>query len=190
MCLKYGGKTMNNEALKVLLERRAIRKYKPEQIKDEELEVVIKAGEYAPTAMGLQSPLIVAVQNPEDIAKLNELSEKIMGVNPRPGMLPYYGAPTIILIFYTEIARNGFLGTLDASAVCTNMLNAAYAAGLGSCWINRCKEIFELDEGKALLKKWGITEKVEGIASIALGYADQELPEPKPRRDGYAKIIK
>ena len=185
---------MNEQALKVLLERRAIRKYKPEQIKDEELEVVIKAGEYAPTAMGLQSPLIIAVQDPEDVAKLNEISLEIMvkqhGGNPRPGTLPYYGAPTIILIFYTEIARNGFLGTLDASAVCTNMLNAAYAAGLGSCWINRCKEIFELDEGKALLKKWGITEKVEGVASIALGYADQELPEPKPRRDGYAKIIK
>ena len=185
---------MNSEALKVLLDRRAIRKFKPEQIKDEELDAVIKAGEYVPTAMGLQSPLIIAVQNKEDVAKLNELSLKILeekhGGNPRPGTLPYYGAPTIILIFYTEIARNGFLGTLDASAVCTNMLNAAYAVGLGSCWINRCKEIFDLEEGKALLKKWGVTEKVEGIASIALGYADQEQPTPKPRRDGYVIKVK
>ena len=185
---------MKKEALDVLLNRRSIRKFKSEQIKEEELDAVLEAGKYAPTTMGLQSPLIIAVQNPEDVKKLNKLSLKIMvekhGGNPRPGALPYYGAPTIILVFYTEIARNDLLGVLDASAVCTNMLNAAYAVGLGSCWINRCKEIFELDEGKALLKKWGITEKVEGIASIALGYADQELPEPKPRRDGYAKIIK
>ena len=175
------------DALEVLYNRRAIRKFKPEQIKDEELDAVLKAGIYAPTAMGLQSPLIVAVQNPEDVATLNELSKKIMsGGNGiiRPG-LPYYGAPTIILIFYTEIARSDYFGVLDASSVCTNMLNAAYAVGLGSCWIHRCKEIFELDEGMALLEKWGIKEKVVGVASIALGYSDMPQPEPKPRREGY-----
>ncbi len=183
---------MKKEALEVLYNRRAIRKFKSEQIKDEELDAVLKAGIYAPTAMGLQSPLIVAVQNPEDVATLNELSKKIMsGGNGiiRPG-LPYYGAPTIILIFYTEIARSDYFGVLDSSAVCTNMLNAAYAVGLGSCWIHRCKEIFELPEGKALLEKWGINEKVVGVASIALGYADMEQPEPKPRKERYIIKIK
>ena len=183
---------MKQEALEVLYNRRAIRKFKPEQIKDEELDAVLKAGTYAPTGMGLQSPLIVSVQNPDDVAKLNELSsvilEKGAGVK-RPG-LPYYGAPTIILIFYTEIARSDYFGILDSSAVCTNMLNAAYAVGLGSCWIHRCKEIFELEEGKALLKKWGINEKVVGVASIALGYSDMEQPLPRPRREGYVIKIK
>lgn len=183
---------MKQEALEVLYNRRAIRKFKPEQIKNEELDAVLKAGTYAPTGMGLQSPLIVSVQNPDDVAKLNELSaailEKGAGVK-RPG-LPYYGAPTIILIFYTEIARSDYFGILDSSAVCTNMLNAAYAVGLGSCWIHRCKEIFELEEGKALLRKWGINEKVVGVASIALGYSDMEQPLPRPRRDGYVIKIK
>lgn len=183
---------MKQEALEVLYNRRAIRKFKPEQIKDEELDAVLKAGTYAPTGMGLQSPLIVSVQNPDDVAKLNELSaailEKGAGVK-RPG-LPYYGAPTIILIFYTEIAKSDYFGILDSSAVCTNMLNAAYAVGLGSCWIHRCKEIFELEEGKALLRKWGINEKVVGVASIALGYSDMEQPLPRPRRDGYVIKIK
>ena len=183
---------MKQEALEVLYNRRAIRKFKPEQIKDEELDAVLKAGTYAPTGMGLQSPLIVSVQNPDDVAKLNELSaailEKGAGIK-RPG-LPYYGAPTIILIFYTEIARSDYFGILDSSAVCTNMLNAAYAVGLGSCWIHRCKEIFELEEGKALLRKWGINEKVVGVASIALGYSDMEQPLPRPRRDGYVIKIK
>ena len=177
---------MKTEALEVLKNRRAIRKFKPEQIKDEELKLVLEAGTYAPTAMGMQSPLIVAVQDPKDVAKMNELSAKIMG---REG-LPYYGAPTIIIIFATDIARNEFLGTLDAAAVCTNMLNAAYAVGLGSVWIHRSYEIFESDEGKDLLKKWGITEHVRGVASIALGYSDMPQPTPKPRREGYVKIIK
>ena len=177
---------MKSEALEVLKNRRAIRKFKPEQIKDEELKLVLEAGTYAPTGMGLQSPLIVAIQDKEDVATLNRLSASIMG---REG-LPYYGAPTIILIFRTDIAKNEFLGTLDAAAVTTNMLNAAYAVGLGSVWIHRSKEIFESDEGKELLKKWGIKENVYGVASIALGYADQEHPSPKPRREGYVKIIK
>ena len=177
---------MKNEALEVLYNRRAIRKFKPEQIKDEELDAVLKAGTYAPTAMGLQSPLIVSVQNKEDVETLNRLSAQIMG---REG-LPYYGAPTIIIVFYTEIARSDYFGILDASSVITNRLNAAYAVGLGSCWIHRSKEIFELDEGKALLKKWGINEKVVGVASMALGYSDMPQPEPKPRREGYVVKIK
>ena len=172
------------DALEMLKNRRSIRKFKSEQIKEEELNKVLEAGTYAPTAMGLQSPLIIAVQNKEDVAKLNELSSKMMVNNPRPGTLPYYGAPTIILILYTERAKNEFLGYMDAAAVCTNMLNAAYAVGLGSCWINRAHEIFESEEGQALLDKWGVKEKVVGVASIALGYADMEA-EPKPRREGY-----
>ena len=179
---------MKEEALEVLMNRRAIRKFKSEQIKDEELDLVLKAGTYAPTAMGMQSPLIVAVQDPEDIKELNRLSANIMN---RPGVTePYYGAPTIIIIFATEIAKTEFLGTLDAAAVCTNMLNAAYAVGLGSVWIHRSFEIFESEKGKALLKKWGINKHVRGVASIALGYADMPNPEPKPRREGYIVKIK
>ena len=177
---------MENEAIHVLLTRRSIRKFKPEQIKDEELQTVLKVGTYAPTAMGMQSPLIVAVQNKEDVAILNKLSAQIMGRD----VLPYYGAPTIIIVFYTEIAKSDYFGVLDASAVCTNMLNAAHAIGLGSCWIHRSKEIFDSPQGLTLLKKWGINEKVVGVASIALGYADQEAPAPKPRREGYTRVIK
>ncbi len=181
---------MKQEALEVLKNRRAIRKFKSEQIKDEELQAVLEAGTYAPTGMGMQTPLIVAVQNPEDVATLNRLSAENMVNNPRPGTLPYYGAPTIILVLSTSLAKNEFLGTLDAASVTTNMLNAAYAVGLGSCWIHRAKEIFESEEGKALLKKWGIEEPVRGVCSIALGYSDMEQPTPKPRREGYTKIIK
>ena len=176
---------MNLEALENLKTRRSIRSYKKEQIKDEELNLVLEAGTYAPTAMGLQSPLIVAIQNPEDVAEMNRLSAKVMGTNPRPGTLPYYGAPTIIVVFATKRARNELLGTLDASSVITNMLNAAHAVGLGSVWINRSKEIFEMEEGKALLKKWGIEEEVVGVASMALGYIEGEYPTPKERREGY-----
>lgn len=170
---------MYKEALEVMKNRRAIRKFKPEQIADAELQAVVEAGTYAPTGGGTQGVQIVAVQTPECVAAVDALNAKIMG---KPDAHPYYGAPTILLIFETDQC---FTRELDGAAVCTNMVNAAYAVGLGSCWIHRCKQMFQTDEGKALLKQWGLPETLEGVASIALGYADCALPEAKPRKADY-----
>ena len=171
---------MKTEALEVLKNRRAIRKFKAEQIKEEELQAVLEAGMYAPTGGGTQGVKIIVVQDPENVAAVDALNAKIMN---NPAMAhPYYGAPTVILVFETEKC---FTHELDGAAVCTNMVNAAYAAGLGSCWIHRCKEMFATEEGAALLKKWGIEEPLTGVASIALGYADCEHPAAPPRKADY-----
>jgi len=175
------------DAMQVLLNRRSIRRFKPEQIKDEDLKQILEAGEYAPTAKGLQSPFFIAVQDKEDIATINDLSRKVMG---RDFPSPYYGAPTLILVFYDRGITTDEFGVLDGSAAITNMLNAAYALGLGSCWIHRCHQMFEMEEGKALLKKWGIKEDLVGVASLAVGYADQEQPQPRPRKENFYKIVK
>ncbi|MBO6164565.1 MAG: nitroreductase family protein [Lachnospiraceae bacterium] len=172
---------MKQEALEVLKNRRAIRKYKKEQITPEELQVVLEAGTFAPTGAGTQGVQIVAVQTPEYVARVDALNAKVLGKDTHP----YYGAPTIVLVFETENCKTR---ELDGAAVCTNMLNAAYAAGLGSCWIHRCKQMFELEEGKALLAEWGLPDTLTGVASLALGYADGEAPVPKPRREGYIVI--
>lgn len=173
------------DALEMLCGRRSIRKYRPEQPEDALLAEVLRAGTYAPTAMGRQSPVIVAVTNPEDRARVSALNARVMGSDSDP----YYGAPVVILVLATEAARTEELGILDSAAVCTNMLNAAYAVGLGSCWINRCKEMFEFEEGKALLRKWGLPDTLRGVASMALGYADCETPTPAPRRENYILTV-
>ena len=92
-----------NAAYDNLLTRRSVRKYKPEQISDEELYAVLKAGMYAPTAMGRQSPLIVAVQDKDDIARLSSLNAQIMGA----GSDPFYGAPTVVVVFAGRLAGDG-----------------------------------------------------------------------------------
>ena len=167
------------EALEVLKNRRAIRKYKSTQITEEELNKVLEAGTYAPTGAGTQGVQIIAVQSPEYVARVDALNAKVIG---KEGAHPYYGAPTIILVLET---KDCVTHELDGAAVCTNMLNAAYAVGLGSCWIHRCKQMFEMEEGKALLKEWGLPEDLTGAASLALGYADCEQPGAKARREGY-----
>ena len=173
---------MKQEAIEVLMHRRSVRKFKPDQISDADLKVILDAGTYAPTARGLQRPWIVAVQDKETRDAVAALNASVMGAQNDP----YYGAPTIILVLAPE---NEF-GPLDSSAVETNMLNAAYACGLGSCWIHRAHQMFETEEGKALLRKWGLDETLSGWCSIALGYADCEEPVPIPRKEDYYRIIR
>lgn len=173
---------MKKEALDVLMNRRSVRKFKAQQIKEEELLTVLDAGTYAPTARNMQTPWIIAVQDKEERDAVSRLNAKIMGAD----IDPYYGAPTIILV----VAPDDTFGTINSSAVLTNMVNAAYAAGLGSCWIHRPDQMFATEEGKAMLAKWGIPEGMKGVGSIALGYADTELPVAPPRKENYYRIIK
>lgn len=174
---------MTNETINVLLTRRSVRKFKPGQIEPETLDAILEAGTYAPTGMNKQSPVIVAVQSPEDRRAVMELNQKARGFKDDP----YYGAPTILLV----LADSGITGTCveDGSCVLSTMMTAAHALGAATCWIHGEQEMFALPEGKALLKKWGLNEDLRGVGSLALGYADGELPQPKPRKKGYIKIV-
>ena len=171
-----------NETIKNLVERRCCRKYSSTQIKEDELNSVLKAGEYAPTGMGMQSPIIVVLQNKSIIDKLSKINAKIMGKDEDP----FYGAPTVLVVLADKN-----IGTYieDGSLVLGNLMNAAYSLGLGSCWIHRAKEEFETDEGKELLKEWNISENYVGIGHCILGYPE-EKSEAKPRKDGYIRFVK
>lgn len=171
-----------NETIKNLVERRSCRKYSSTQIKEDELNSVLKAGEYAPTGMGMQSPIIVVLQNKSIIDKLSKINAKIMGKDEDP----FYGAPTVLVVLADKN-----IGTYieDGSLVLGNLMNAAYSLGLGSCWIHRAKEEFETDEGKELLKEWNISENYVGIGHCILGYPE-EKSEAKPRKDGYIRFGK
>ena len=174
---------MEKSFLQLIKTRRSCRKYKPEQITDEQLNNVLEAGTYAPSARGLQSAFIVAVQNKEQIAQLTRMNARIMGVTSDP----YYHAPTCILVFAPVDGKNSFQ---DGSCIMENMMLAAHAIGLGSCWINREYEMFATDEGKQLMKQWGLPEGLIGIAALALGYPATEAEQAKPRKEGYCRIIK
>jgi len=168
-----------NEVLKAIRERRSIRKYKAEQIKNEELNLILEAGTWAPTGMGKQSPLIVPVQDAETIAYLEKWNAEIMG---NPEGHPFYGAPTVVTVLADGENYNWMR---DGSLVMGNLMLAAHSLGIGSCWINRCQEFFDMPEGKDLLKKWGLDEKFRGVAFCILGYAEGDAPAPKERKADY-----
>lgn len=174
---------MDNEVIKAIRERRSIRRFKPEQINDEELKTVLEAGTWAASGKGKQDPWIVAVQNKETCDMLRKMNAKLMGTEADP----YYGAPTIVIVFGTAEWGNN---VKDGSLVIGNMMLAAHSIGLASCWINREDAMFETEEGKLLLKEWGLPDDVVGIGAISLGYASAHPHTVKPRKEDYYRIIK
>ncbi len=169
-----------NQTLIDIKHRRSCRKYLPEQITTTELDTVLEAGTWAPTGHGLQSPRMVVVQDAELMQQLSALNAQIMGAKHDP----LYGAPTAVVVFSDATCHTG---QADAANVMATLLLAAHAVGLGSCWINRAKEMFELPEGVALQKKWGLGDNYEGYAIAILGYAAEGgiLTTPKPRKADY-----
>ena len=173
-----------NETLKTLETRRSVRGFDPERMPSDELiNEIVKAGEYAPTGMGMQSPRIIVVTNKTVRDRLSKLNAEVMGTTSDP----FYGAP-VILIVVADKARPTYL--YDGSLVMGNLMYAAHAVGLGSCWIHRAKEIFSSAEGKAMLKQWGIEGDYEGIGHVALGYALKEPAEAKPRKEDYTVWVR
>lgn len=171
-----------NSTVNNIISRRSIRRYKAQQITDAELETVLQAGICAPTGMNRQSPIIVAVQDKETIKQLSKLNAHFMGTDTDP----FYGAPTVLVVLAAAWSVHA---VQDGSLVMGNLMNAAHAIGLGSCWINRAKESFETDEGKALLKKWGIEGEYIGVGNCILGYPDEE-PAMKPRKENYVYYVR
>ena len=169
--------------LKDILERRSSRKYRPDQISEDELYRVLEAGMYAPSAMNRQSSVMVVLQDRDEIAHLSRMNASIMGSDGDP----FYGAPTVIIVLGDRGNRNA---VQDGSLVMGNLMNAAHAIGLGSCWINRAYEEFESEEGKALLRKWGVSGDLIGIGHCILGYPLDMPKAAAPRKDGWTYFVR
>lgn len=167
-----------NEAMKNLLERRSVRGYKKDLVPADVLDEILETGKYAPSGMGQQKTLMVVTQDPELVAKLSRMNADVMGAKSDP----FYGAPTVVIVF-----ADSEQGTCveNGSLVMGNLMNAAHAVGVDSCWIHRAREVFDSEEGKALKAEWGVPESYIGIGHCVLGYRSGEYPEAKARKDGF-----
>lgn len=173
-----------NETLKVLETRRSCRNFiQDKMVSEEDLQAVIKAGTYAATGMGKQSPIIIAVTNKEMRDAISKENAKIMGVDTDP----FYGAPVILIVLAN---KDVVTYKYDGSLVMGNLMNAAESLGLASIWIHRAKEEFDSEFGKKILKDLGIEGEYEGIGHCAIGYAAAPANPPVPRKDNYVYYIK
>lgn len=167
------------DAMQAMLTRRSVRKYKDEMVPQDVIEKVIEAGTYAASAKGRQPWLILAVTNKELIYKLSVMNCVPMNAD-RATYDPFFGAPVVLIVLaQKDIPTRAY----DGSLVMGNLMLAAHAMGLGSCWVNRAYEEFETKEGKQILRDLGVEGEYEGVGHCVLGYADGPVREAAPRKD-------
>jgi len=168
-----------NVIIQAIKTRRSCRSFRSEQLREEDLAQILDAGTWAASGMGRQPAVMVAVQDPETRETLRRMNAAVLG---NPTADPFYGAPTIVVVLADTGASTA---VEDGSLVMGNLLLAASSLGVGSCWIHRAHEEFESAEGKALLKKWGLTGSYRGVGHCALGYPAAAAAAPKPRKADY-----
>ena len=158
-----------NEVICAIEGRRSIRSYRTDPVP--ELEAVVKAGLMAPSAMNQQSWHFVVISGKGAERYRTYCIEKL-------GRDPYYGAPAMILVFGK---KDAIAPVCDGSLAIGNLLLAAKALGLGSCWIHCVNDLFKEEAAAA---EWGVPAGYRPVGSVALGFPAGEAPAAKPRKEG------
>lgn len=173
-----------NQVLEAIKTRRSIRRFKSDMVEQKKIDEIVEAGLYAASGMNKQATKIIVVKNKAFRDKLSAVNAKIMG-QPE-GFDPFYGAPVVLIVLAD---KTWFTGIYDGSLVMGNLMLSAHALGVGSCWIHRAKEEFEMPEYKELLKSLGIEGNWEGIGHCILGYVDGAEPQAHPIKDNRVYYI-
>lgn len=190
----------DNEVMRVIMHRRAIRRYSDRAVEEDKLQQIIQAGLYAPSAGGRQGVIFAICED----SIVNEKLGRIKRANSNPHMAKngnyvskeqpsiaddaslvnaFYDAPVVIHMF----ALKNFLFSVDDCAVAAeNMMLMADSLGVGSCYIGQGWTAFADEYGQEILKKWDIRTDYYAVMQLLLGYArdDDRHPAPKPRKDG------
>lgn len=167
-----------NAIIEAMETRRSIRKFKPELPDCTDVDTIINAGLYAANGMGKQATKIICITNKEIRDELSDMNRQFGGW--KEGFDPFYGAPIVLVVLGQKDWVNH---VYDGSLVMGNLMLAAHALGLGSCWIHRAKEEFETEYGKKLLEKLGIEGEWEGIGHCVIGYPDGPIPKAAKRKE-------
>lgn len=173
-----------NEVLDVLKRRRSVRQFKTDMPSDEELNAIVEAGLYAPSGMNKQEVITIVVKNKELRDEIAETNRRLGGW--KEGFDPFYQAPVIIIVLGNKERSTH---VYDGSVTLENMMLAATSLGLGSCWIHRAKEEFEMPRFKQLLKDLHIEGDWEGIGHLAIGYPVKENHDVPKRKEGRVYTI-
>jgi nitroreductase len=179
-----------------IIARRSIRAYKDDKVPRDVLEMIIKAGRYAPSAANSQLWHFTVVENIETInnitAALKSASTHPSAPAPlaakvnKPEYTVNFGAPVFIIISGDPVRATTIN---DCSVAAGNIMLAAHSIGLGSCWINQPAAACDVPEFRSLLTKLGVPESHKIYACICLGYPKDPLPQAPARKEGTVNFV-
>ena len=173
------GMSQSEAVVKTIMERRSIRKYKPQPVEREKMQTIVECGVNAPNAMNRQPWEVRVVDNPDFINGVTELYKK---EQPKVAEDPNFknmfrNAPTVV--FIGRDVQSGS-AEFDCGLLSENMMLAAQSMGIGSCCLGSPAAVMRSPAAAEYLKKLGFSEGYELLYCIAFGYPD-EAPAAKPR---------
>lgn len=188
------------DVLETILHRRSIRRFAPRQIEEAALQRILQAGLYAPSAGGRQGVIFAVCQDGEVNARLGKIKranshfrmstatsfvshEQPSIVDDAKLTNAFYDAPTVITMF---APKNFLFSAEDCAAAAENMMLAADALGIGSCYIGQGWTAFADPYGREVLRQWNIPSDHYAVMQLLLGYPrdGDKHPAPKPRKEG------
>ena len=185
-----------NDTLRIIKERRTTRRFKPEQLKDEDLQAIIEAGLYAPSAHNEQSWHFTVIQNADLIRELN-LETKNAGKNSPVEFIRrmsnneqldiFYGAPTIIIVSGQDDA---LMPEVDCAAATENMFIAAESLEVGGCWNGLVAILFKEPLVEEYKRKLHIPEGYTPYYAAVFGYKEKKISRALPRKENKVQYIR
>ena len=184
-----------NEVIQNILDRRSVRVYSDEQIKQDDLDLILQSGLYSPSACNIQPWHFTVVQNKELIKELSVESKKEFADSDNEMFRKmannesydiFYNAPTIIIV---SGDKGNYTSETDCAAASENMILAAESLGIGTCWIGLVAFLFRSKKANEYIKKLQIPENYEPYYAITFGYKKYPNPKPQPRRENTVNYI-
>ncbi len=187
-----------NDIIQAILTRRSVRAYQPRQIGEKDLQEILLAGQYAPTAMGDQLWHFTVEQNAELKEKLQLLCKasfknsdipSLRELSSRDDVHVFYHAPTLVIV---SADSKAVAPLWDSVLAMENMLLAASSLGISSCWVHSPMIVYGTPEGPASLSSIGLNfpEGHVPYAAAVFGYSVQPLPEAAPRKPDTVTFLK
>jgi nitroreductase len=184
-----------NDIIQSILSRRSTRAYKSEELKKEDLNLILEAGTYAPSSINQQPWHFTVVQNKEVLNKVNEGCRNIIRNLPNkefakraedPNFSVFYNAPILVVV-------SGNLKAISPQVDCAlalhNMHLAAKSLNIGSCWINAVSQYLNTDEGNSIKNELQIPEGYTPMYSGVFGYSAMGSPKTPPRKENVVTMI-
>ncbi|UDQ96570.1 nitroreductase family protein [Lentisphaerota bacterium WC36G] len=178
----------NNETLKSIVNRRSVRHYREDQLTDEEVKIIVRAGIYAPSAYNKQEWFFTVVQNPVVLKNLNDAAKQVASTSSDPKLVElatndqyniFYNAPTVVIV---SGKKNGLTPIIDSALASQNMMLAAQSMNIASCWVGIVTLLFDSIVGEDYRQILNIPAAYSPHHAISFGYADNPNLEP-PRRN-------
>lgn len=190
------------ETIEIILKRRSIRRFSPLQVSDEAVKTLLQCALYAPSGHNRQLSRFIVIQGMSVLGELNEIIQReLAGSAPAPGTPMYAGAqrakgegyqfchnaPTLI----TAVAPRDHLNAMaDCACALENIMLAATALGLGSCWSNQAHWLTGVPAIRSFFARYGLREGEDIFGSVAVGYAEGPYPAAALRKDGRIEWVK